>query len=200
MSIRQLFGFLIAGLFILLVVSIYNNRVINTTVLLQAGHEGRTKGNTGSINGDKKEVDWNILVTKAIEKELKRHNIHVTRVGADIPIANARIAISIHFDGTNTPCATGASIGYDSTHINAKKMATRWKEEYKEYFPFKWHRDNFTKNLSDYYGFRRVNTEKGFLLLELGEMTCDKQIEWLEPRLELIATKIADFIMDELER
>ena len=79
-------------------------------------------------------------------------------------------------------------------------MPLRWKEEYKEYFPFKWHRDNFTKNLSDYYGFRRVNTEKGFLLLELGEMTCDKQIEWLEPRLELIATKIADFIMDELER
>ena len=200
MTLRQLFGFLIGGIFILLIVFIFNNKVINTTVLLQAGHEGRIKGNIGSMNGDLKEVDWNILVTKEIEKELKKHNIDVTRVAADIPISNARIAISIHFDGTEKPCSTGASIGYDTNHIQSKDMAKRWKNIYKEYFPFKWHSDNFTKNLSDYYGFRRVNTEKGFLVLELGEMTCDKQIEWLEPRLDLISTKVADFIMDELER
>lgn len=197
---KQLFGFLIAGLFILLVVAIYNNRVINTTVLLQAGHEGRTTGNIGSVNGKYKEVDWNILVTKEIEKELKKHDIDVVRVGAKIPITNARLAISIHFDGANKPCSTGASIGYDEDHIHAKKVAQRWKSIYEEYFPFKWHRDNFTKNLSDYYGFSRVNSEKGFLVLELGEITCNKQVAWLEPRLELIAVKVADMIMDELER
>jgi len=197
--LRQLFGFLIGGLFILLIVAIYNNQVINTTVLLQAGHEGRTTGNLGSRNGEYREVEWNTFITKEIEKELKRHNINVTRVGADIPFANARIAVAIHFDGSKRPCSTGASIGYDINHINTKKLANHWKNIYKDYFPFKWHRDNFTQNLADYYGFSRVNSEKGFLVLELGEITCNKQIEWLEPRLELIAIKIADFIIDELE-
>ena len=196
---KKLFGFLIGGLFILLLVAIYKNQVVNTTVLLQAGHEGRTKGNTGSINGVYKEVEWNTFITKEIEKELKKHNIDVTRVGANIPFANARIAIAIHFDGSNRGCSTGASIGYDTEHINAKRTANHWKRIYRDYFPFKWHRDNFTKNLADYYGFSRVNSEKGFLVLELGEITCDEQVEWLEPRLEIISTKIADFIMDELD-
>ncbi|MCH9740072.1 MAG: N-acetylmuramoyl-L-alanine amidase, partial [Epsilonproteobacteria bacterium] len=145
MSIRQLFGFLIGGLFILLIVTIYNKRVINTTVLLQAGHEGRTKGNIGSINGKYREVEWNTLVTKAIEKELEKENIEVTRVGAKIPIANTRLALSIHFDGAKRPCSTGASIGYDRDHLYAKEVGQRWKDIYKEYFPFKWHRDNFTR-------------------------------------------------------
>ena len=199
MTLKGLFSFLIGGIFIALIISIYNNNVVNTTVLLQAGHEGRIKGNIGSINGNLKESTWNSFVTKEIEKELKRHKIDVTRVGADIPITNARVAIAIHFDGTKKPCSTGASIGYDSTHLNAKKLADKWREEYKEYFPFKWHPDNFTENLSNYYGFSRVHTEKGFLVLELGEITCDKQVEWLKPRLELISRKLADMIIEELD-
>jgi hypothetical protein len=198
--LRKLFGFLIGGLFLLLIIAIYNNRVVNTTVLLQAGHEGRTSGNIGSINGKYKELDWNVIVTKEIERELKRHNIDVTRVGAKIPYTNARIAIAIHFDGANRPCSTGASIGYDIEHPKSKRLAYRWKSIYRGYFPFKWHRDNFTENLAEYYGFSRVNSEKGFLVLELGEITCNQQVAWLEPRLDLIAIKIADLIMDELDR
>ncbi len=51
MTIRQFFGLLIGSLFIILIVLIYKNRPITTTVLIQAGHEGRKVGNTGSING-----------------------------------------------------------------------------------------------------------------------------------------------------
>jgi len=200
MTIKQLFGFLIIGLFIALIVEIVINRPINTTVVIQAGHAGRVFGNTGSVNGKYKEVDWNILVAKEVEKELKKNGIDVVRVGGKIPIANARIAVAIHFDGSSRPCSTGASIGYDKYHPKARRTALRWKRIYRNYFPFKWHKENFTKNLAEYYGFNRVNTEKGFLVLELGEITCNKQIEWLEPRLDLIATKIADFIMDELDR
>lgn len=110
------------------------------------------------------------------------------------------MAIAIHFDGSARPCSTGASVGYDREHINARRTALRWKSIYRNYFPFKWHKDNFTENLANYYGFDRVNSEKGFLVLELGEISCNEQIEWLEPRLDLIALKIADFIMDELDR
>jgi hypothetical protein len=200
MTIRQLFGLLISGLFIILVVTIYNHRPINSTVLIQAGHDGRTFGNTGSINGKYREVDWNVFVAKEVERELTRNGVDVTRVGADIPYANARIAVAIHFDGSEQPCSTGASIGYQRDHPQARRTALRWKSIYRDYFRFRWHKDNFTRNLSEYYGFNKVTTEKGFLVLELGEITCAKQIEWLEPRLELIAIKIADFIMDELER
>jgi len=198
--LKKLLNFIIASLFILLIVTIFKMRVINTTVLLQAGHEGRTTGNTGSIHGDLKEADWNSFVTKEVEKELKRQGIDVTRVGADIPAANTRIAIAIHFDGSTRPCSTGASIGYNQEDPNSKKLAQYWREIYQEYFPFKWHRDNFTKNLADYYGFSRVNSEKGFLVLELGEITCEEQTKWLKPRLEVIATKVADFIIEELDQ
>jgi len=200
MNIRTVVNFIVLGILALLIYAIATKRVVTTTVLLQAGHEGRTKGNIGSINGNYNEVDWNIKVTKLIEKELKKEGVDVTRVGASIPITNAKIAISIHFDGSNKPCSTGASVGYDTSHPTAKEVAKRWKDTYHAYFPFKWHRDNFTKNLANYYGFSRVNSEKGFLVLELGEITCDEQIEWLEPRLELIATKVADFILEELDR
>jgi len=200
MTIKQLFGFLIIGLFIALIVEIVINRPINTTVVIQAGHAGRIFGNTGSVHGKYKEVDWNILVAKEVEKELKKNGIDVVRVGGKIPIANARIAVAIHFDGSSRACSTGASIGYDKYHPKARRTALRWKKIYKNYFPFKWHKDNFTKNLADYYGFNLVNTEKGFLVLELGEITCNKQVKWLEPRLDLIGDKIADFVMDELDR
>lgn len=200
MSVRSIVNFIVLTIIVLLVYAIWTKSAINTTVLLQAGHEGRSKGNIGSINGKYREVDWNIKVTKLIEAELKREGVDVTRVGASIPIANTRIAVAVHFDGATTPCSTGASIGYDADHPMVKNSARRWKRIYGDYFPFKWHRDNFTRNLSDYYGFRRVNSEKGFLVLELGEITCDEQVEWLEPRLELIATKVADFILEELDR
>ncbi len=200
MAVRKLFMVLISSLFIILIVSLILDRPINTTVLIQAGHAGRTFGNTGSVNGRYREVDWNILIAKEVEKELKRHHIDVARVGASLPVSNCKIAVAIHFDGSNRPCSTGASIGYDRNHPNGRRLALRWRSIYHNYFPFKWHKNNYTKNLSDYYGFDRVNSERGFLVLELGEITCDEQIEWLEPRLYLIATKIADFIMDELDR
>jgi len=200
MTLKQLFGVLIGVLFFALIIEILNNKPINTTVLIQAGHDGRVVGNTGSVNGRYREVDWNVLVAKEVERDLKKNGIDVVRVGADIPIANAQIAVAIHFDGSLSPCSTGASIGYDKYHPRAKRTALRWKRIYKNYFPFKWHKENFTENLSDYYGFNRVNTEKGFLVLELGEITCNKQVKWLEPRLDIIATKISDFIMDELDR
>jgi len=163
-----------------LILFIYEHRPITTTVLIQAGHEGRTSGNTGSINGKYREVDWNIVVADEVAKILGERGIHFTRVGADIPFTNAEIAVAIHFDGSNSRCSTGASIGYSPTHHKAKRTALSWKRIYSGYFPFRWHSDNFTENLSKYYGFSRVNSDKGFIVLELGEITCTQQVRWLE--------------------
>ena len=198
MSTKSVFWVMIGGMFFLLIAGIINNKVVNTTVLIQEGHVGRTKGNTGSIYKGLKEAEWNTRVGKEVERLLEKEGIDVVRVGAKIPIANATIAIAIHFDGSDRHCATGASIGHNGTP-EAKKMARHWRSQYGKFFPFKWHKDNFTKNLSNYYGFNRVTTTKGFLVLELGEITCEKQTKWLKPKLKHVAKEIANFIIKELK-
>ncbi len=71
------------------------------------------------------------------------------------------------------------------------------KSSNKSYFPFRWHEDNFTPNLKEYYAYRWIRAEK-FLILELGEITCEKQTNWLKPRLKKIAHLIAYSIATEL--
>ena len=199
MSERRVLSLIAWGIFGLLIYAIWQGRVVNTTVLLQAGHVGRTKGNIGSICNGLVESKWNERVAIRVEDILKKKGIAVERVGAKIPVANATIAVAIHFDGSANECATGASIGHDGSP-EAKRLAKDWRREYGNFFPFKWHKDNFTPNLKHYYGFSRVSASKGFLVLELGEITCKKQTDWLEPRLGEVASKIAYFIIKELKK
>jgi len=168
-----------------------------TLVVIQAGHEGRTSGNTGAVGTYYHEAKWNIIVADEVALQLKSWHIDVKRIPAHVKFTRATIAVSIHFDGATTPCHSGASIGYPSTASYA--FAQRWKNLYKDYFPFKWHEDNFTPNLSNYYAYRWIRADK-FLLLELGEITCDKQTAWLKPRLKKIAHLIAYTIAKELGR
>jgi len=165
------------------------------TVVVQAGHEGRLDGNTGSFANGNSEVKWNILVANEVAKQLSAWDIQVKRVPADTKLLKAKIAVAIHFDGASHPCHSGASVGYPNS--NSKEFAKRWRELYKAYYPFRWHKDNFTKNLSDYYGFYYIKAEK-FLVLELGEISCKKQTKWLKPRLKKIAHLIAYAIAKEL--
>jgi N-acetylmuramoyl-L-alanine amidase len=185
-------------MFLLLLIALWNGRVIHTTVLIQEGHVGRTKGNIGSIHNGMVESEWNHKIGKKVEAILKEKGISVHRVGAKIPVANASIAVAIHFDGSAKECATGASIGHNGS-LGSKLMAKHWRREYGAFFPFKWHKDNFTRNLRHYYGFSQVSTSKGFLVLELGELTCKEQTDWLKPRLNQVAKKIANFIIKELK-
>ena len=169
--------------------AIYKNHTKPISVTIQAGHEGRDDGNTGSSNGKYREVDWNIFVANEVAKTLNRWGIDTKRVGATIPKGiKTKAALSIHFDGSKRVCSTGASIGYPNSA--SKDLALRWRRVYKSYFPFKWHKDNYTANLKDYYGFKQIEAKK-FLVLELGEISCDRQVRWLKPRLKTIAHLIA---------
>jgi len=187
------FALLILGL---LVFILYWGSTKPVDVVIQAGHQGRTTGNTGSQTTQYRESLWNILVADEIAKQLKTWGIHsVKRMPAKLHFTRAKIAVAIHFDGATTPCNSGASIGYPNE--NSQAFAKRWKNLYKAYFPFKWHTDNFTQNLRNYYGYHWIRADK-FLLLELGELTCDKQTLWLKPRLKKIAHLIAYAIATEL--
>jgi N-acetylmuramoyl-L-alanine amidase len=166
------------------------------SVIVQAGHEERITGNTGATGSQYKETEWNTLVADEVAKQLTAWDIDVQRIPAKVPkFSRARIAVSIHFDSAKKPCRSGASIGYPDK--NSYNFARRWEKLYRSHFPFGWHKDIFTQNLKNYYAYKQVDTEK-FLLLELGEITCDKQTAWLQPRLKKIAHLIAYTIATEL--
>jgi N-acetylmuramoyl-L-alanine amidase len=165
------------------------------SVVIQAGHEGLTYGNTGAQTKLYREVDWNVKVANEVTRKLRSWDIDVKRVPARVSFTRAHIAVSIHFDSAKKPCDAGASIGYPSQA--SYDFAQRWKTLYKDYFPYRWHNDNFTKNLKNYYAYKWIHADK-FLVLELGELSCDKQTTWLKPRLKKVAHLIAYTIATEL--
>jgi len=165
-------------------------------VIVQAGHEGRTCGNTGAECENFREEAWNIQVADEVADRLRKWHIEVKRVPAAVSYDRAKIAVSIHFDGARRICRSGAAVGYPDNNASVR-FAQKWKRLYANYFPFKWHDDNFTENLKHYYAYRYIRAEK-FVVLELGEITCEKQRVWLEPRLKKIARLIAYAIATEL--
>lgn len=195
MRIKNKAASFFATLIILLITYALYMGIRTTEVVIQAGHEGRTKGNTGGQTKEFREVDWNILVADEVTRHLESWDIEVKRVPAKLPRLRADIAVSVHFDTAAKACASGASIGYENNA--SEDFAQKWRETYGAYFPFKWHEDNFTETLSDYYGYERIRAEK-FLVLELGELTCKEQTTWLKPRLEKIAHLLAYSIATEL--
>lgn len=197
MNIKNKAATFFALLIIVLITFIlYQGSTKPVDVVIQAGHEGRTTGNTGAITTHYREVVWNTLVADEVVRQLKHYGItSIKRLPAKLPKIHAKIAVAIHFDGAKRACHSGASIGYPNKHSHA--FAQRWKKLYKTYFPYRWHPDNFTPNLSNYYGYYRIKADK-FLLLELGEITCDTQTKWLKPRLKKIAHLIAYSIATEL--
>ena len=186
------FALLIFGLMLFI---LYWSLHRDATVIIQAGHEGRSQGNTGAVSGLEREEVWNIEVADEVARLLKSWDISVLRVPAKVSFLRAKIAVSIHFDAAQRICYSGASIGYPNLH--SYDFAQRWRAYYKEYFPFRWHQDNFTKNLKHYYAYHWIRADK-FLLLELGELTCPRQRRWLKPRLKELASLIAYAIAKEL--
>jgi hypothetical protein len=167
-------------------------------ILISAGHEGRPescprfpkhKCNLGTAG----EREWTPLVADEATRILREQGYTVAREPADFEgTYDVKAAVFIHFDGTDTPCTSGASIGY---HTPASQPAAElWRKDYGAVFPFRFKADNFTKNLSDYYGFRQVHATDGALVLELGELTCPAQKAWLTPRLQWEGKFIADFL------
>ena len=196
MKIKNIAGVVVSLLIIFLIsFAVYWHIKEPVAVVIQAGHEGRVVGNTGAVSGKVQEVEWNIIVANEVAKQLKKWDIQVKRVPADTKLIKAKIAVAIHFDGTNKKCRSGASIGYKDEE--SKEFAKRWKRAYSHYFPFGWREDNFTRNLANYYGYYYIRANK-FLVIELGEITCKKQVKWLKPRLKKIGELIAYTIAKEL--
>lgn len=159
-------------------------------VLIQAGHEGGKrnsgKGSTTSI-GTKGEMERTPKVANKAAEVLKANGFTVHRENAFYDkVYDCKLAISIHFDGSSKPCASGASMGYPhpSAAPSNKVVADQWRKIYSEFWPYKWMPDNFTGGLRGYYGYAYTKTSVAELLLEMGELSCPTQKAWLDVRVD----------------
>jgi hypothetical protein len=163
-------------------------------VFVQAGHEGRTSGKTGADGPIGREIDWTPIVASAATAALRQANISVIRKPADglNPDGyDVKLAFFIHFDGDTPPCHSGASIGYNNEIY--RPAADAWRALYSQYWKFRWMKDNFSEDEHHYYGFKFTRAKDTELLLELGEITCPAQAQWLKPRLVWIGQLLAHF-------
>jgi len=133
------------------------------------------------------------VVADEAARALRAAGYSVAREPADFDgTFEVKAAVFIHFDGSDHPCSTGASIGY---HDPSSAPAARlWRSMYGSVFPFHFMADNFTGNLRDYYGFRQVHATAGALVIELGEVSCPAEREWLATRLGSDGDLIAEFV------
>ncbi len=165
-------------------------------VLIQAGHEGRTTGNTGATGSLGNEIDWTPIVADEATRILTEAGVSVARVNADeIEGRTYQVnnAVFIHFEGNPTnPCGVGASVGYNNN--SDKPAAEVWKTLYDRYWPYEFGPDNSTPNLRDYYGYKSTNTSDAEMVLEMGSIGCLEQAKWLQPRLKWQGALIAHFL------
>ncbi|HEX3469095.1 MAG TPA: hypothetical protein VHT05_13535 [Candidatus Elarobacter sp.] len=176
-------------------------------VVVQAGHEGRPAScaplhvkacNLGTAGGGYRERDWTPLVADEVARVLRAHGYTVIRRPADyLDHDTARAAVFLHFDGAEPACGSGASVGFPAT--TSRAFIDGWETRYRALFPFRFVGENFTKNESQYYGFRKVDAPEK-LLIEFGEMTCPPQLAWMEPRLLQLGDDVAAFVMGQLPR
>jgi hypothetical protein len=172
--------------------------LVRADVLISAGHEGRPAScarypkracNLGAAG----EREWTPVVADEATRVLRAHGVSVVRLPADFDGMYAvDAAVFIHFDGSEKPCASGASVGYHEPAFS--RAAQAWRTLYERYFPFAFEPDNFTTGLRDYYGYRQVEAEDAALVLEMGELTCPQQRAWLAPRLAFEGDVLAYFI------
>jgi hypothetical protein len=167
-------------------------------VVVSAGHEGRpascARFPTHRCNlGTAGERAWSPIVADEAARILREHHLDVARLPADFAgHYDVDAAVFIHFDGSERPCSSGASIGYHAG--KDKPAAAAWRALYSSVFPFSFHADNFTTNLRNYYAFRQVSARRGAVVLELGELTCPAQRAWLAQRLRFEGALIAHFL------
>jgi hypothetical protein len=178
----------------------------NVDVVVQAGHEGRPAScapnhvracNIGASSAAGREILWTPVIADAAAATLRAAGLRVARRPADYPAHDvARAAIYIHLDGSETACASGASVGFPATSPHA--FAAAWERAYGRFAtPIRFAGENISSNEAHYYGFRKVDAPRK-LLIEYGEITCPAQAAWLRPRLRELGVFTARFLLEQL--
>jgi hypothetical protein len=181
----------------------------NYDVILQPGHYLRTSGRTGTHGKFVSEQGLVAYITNIVASILRRtgesvlvvpadNYLHPTRFGADFNGLHSRVFLAIHADGSDQPCTTGPSLGYQkpataiAMNFVALGLADALGYKYDDF------RKNFTANEADYYMFRQVRAARLMGLLEVGELTCEKSERALITSSHAVGANVAravDFIL-----
>jgi hypothetical protein len=177
---------------------LFATSVLMYDVLISAGHEGRPASCAHFPKhhcnlGAQGERAWTPVVADAATQILRQHGVTVARLPADFDgTYRVRAAVFIHFDGSDPPCGSRASIGY--ARKSDAGAAAAWRSLYGSYWPYGFQPNNFTSALREYYAYRQVDASDASMVLELGEITCPAQHAWLEPRLRWEGALLAYFL------
>lgn len=167
-------------------------------VFIQAGHFNHHSwdGNTGCTGPLGDEIDWTPIVVNEATRVLREAGVTVIRSDASIKNSQQRfhvkVAVFIHFDGSDNTHGGGASVGYNDD--SDRDAATAWKQLYSNYYTFGWHADNYTKTLKGYYGFANTVTQDAEFVIELGTLTNMQEAQWLKPRLQWLGRLVAHYL------
>lgn len=168
-------------------------------ILIMAGHQGLRRnygsGSTPSVGtsgtpaiGDE-EYKLTPLVANQVAQLLRAAGHTVIREDAFFDQKyNVDIAMSIHFDGSGTPCASGHSFGYPAgvPAGSNKPTVDIIRAAYVPFLPpfVNVMRDNFTGALSGNYAYAWTSTEIAEFVIELCELSCPEQSAWALNRIE----------------
>lgn len=166
-------------------------------VVLQPGHFWRTRGSTGSQGQYVTERSLAAYLVQEIASDLRAagHDVLVIPADGYMRPIDAQIFLAIHADGSETPCASAPSMGYDDpsdtlgVHAVGYGLASALGYSYDEFMD-----DGFTKALREYYAFEHVRTTKFEGVLEVGELTCPEEERLLVTSADLIAHNIAKML------
>ena len=162
------------------------DNAVKYDVIIQVGHFPRIRGATGSEGTYIAEQDGTAYVATQIRGLLSETDYKFAVIGADAyktgekidaqHFFRTKLFISLHLDGSSTPCASSASLGYnpafgrDQMQLFGVGLAIALGLNAREFMD-----DNFTPNLSHFYSYRHSNSELAEGIVEMGELSCPEQ-------------------------
>lgn len=141
------------------------------TLVVQMGHAGRTTGSTGAPG---EQELTNRLGQAAYARLNGRGGWQVRLIAADVPAGHYKgdAFVAFHADGNNNPNVDGASVGYQTSE--GDRFSGDWQANYTALgWPGTWHDDNYTANLSGYYGvsYAVAQGNRRAFIAEVGTIT-----------------------------
>lgn len=168
---------------------------VSYDVILQPGHYGRLSGAVGTSGQLVSERALVSYMTGVAAEELRDAHVSVLVVSADhYPRQGlrAKVFLAIHADGSDRPCSTGPSLGYQSNSSLLAMHTVGWSLGAALGYGYTdFNRDNFTVNEAKYYMFRQVQADRLTGLLEVGELTCPKSEKQLVGSAHLVGINVA---------
>lgn len=174
-------------------------------VCLQMGHVARKKGGTGTTGHRGSEQDFVKVIGPKIQAQLISYGLTCALIGADDKRPSASVFLALHQDGSPSPSARGASVGYP-VHGDGETLAKIWKARYTMAgWPNGFRPDNYTIGLHWYYAFgglrrwwwKKARFDSAFLI-EHGFATTVSEENWMWDHTDQIvdadASAIAQFL------